>query len=244
MTPSAMILAAGLGKRMRPLTDTCPKPLIPVAGKPLLQHVLDRLTHSEISSVTVNSCYLADQVKTFLSDMAPHYEDDFNLSVIEETHPLETGGGVKNALALGKLTGDYSLIINSDLLLQERPDTNSLKKMSDFFDAEKMDVLLLLKPTEEGFGFHDIGDYYQDDTGRLLRRTSKNDKAPFLFIGTFLVNNSCYQDHGIDTFSNLEIFDAAQEKGRLFGCLFDGDVYHVGTVADLEKTEQILAQKP
>lgn len=243
MIKAAMILAAGLGTRMRPLTNTCPKPLIAVDGKSLLDHALDRLMPTSIHNVVINAHYKAEMVETHLEAAQKTYMPHLELKTLKEDVLLETGGGIKNALNQGALPDGVSLIINADLLLVEKQQAPSIDKLQSLFDPEKMDVLLLIKETTKAHGFHDIGDYYKDPQGRLTRRLNTDEKAPFVFIGTFLVNSRCYQNHEVKPFSNLEIFDKAQKEGRLYGCLFDGDVYHVGTVEDLEKTEKFLKEK-
>ena len=229
---TAMVLAAGYGKRMQPLTHTTPKPLLQVGGKPMLDHALDRLHEAGVTHAVVNAGYLGDQI-------AAHVATRRTPTIIlsPETTPLETGGGVKQALPW--LGNDPIYVLNSDLPWQDGP-TPALLKLRQTWDAGRMDVLLLLLPREYAHGFGPAGDFDLLSDGHIGRH-GKQPPYSHVFIGAFIVKPQLYRAIAATTFSNNIIFDQAEAANRLFGCVHDGTCYHVGTPEDLARANVLLA---
>jgi N-acetyl-alpha-D-muramate 1-phosphate uridylyltransferase len=219
----AMVLAAGLGKRMRPLTTTTPKPLIEIAGKALLDHMLDRLAQAGIEEAVVNVHYLAELIETHLRRRrakAPRV-----VISDERARLLETGGGVKKALPL--LGAAAFLVVNTDDVWAEGPRPN-LRRLIEYWDEARMDVLLLLAPTATSFGYEGAGDFAMNAHGRLRRRRDR-EVCPFVFAGVSIVRPSLFADTPDDAFSLNLIFDKAAAQHRLFGLRLEGFWMHVGT---------------
>ncbi len=227
----AMVLAAGLGKRMRPLTDTCPKPLIEVDGRSLLDRMIDRLEDAGVDQVVVNTHYLGDQVAAQMdSRQSPR------VTCIAEDDLLETGGGVKNALHL--LGKDAFFVANSDALLLNGP-YDSLSAMAATWDPETMDALLLLHSTVDAFGYEGMGDFCAEADGLLMRRPEM-EVAPWLFTGVQILKPALFEDTPDGPFSLNLIYDRAIEAGRLYGTRHDGEWFHVGTPEGLSEAEAFM----
>lgn len=216
----AMVLAAGLGTRMRPLTDAKPKPLIEVAGKPLIDHVLDRLAEAGVETVVVNVHYLSDMITRHLSARTKPRIDISD----ERGALLGTGGGVLKALP--KLGNAPFFHINSDTIWIEGPRPN-LTRLAEAFDAEAMDALLLLAPSTS-IGYDGSGDYVMTPNGRLQRRKER-EVAPFAFAGAAILSPSLFADAPKGDFPLTALFDRAEHAGRLYGLRLDGMWMHVGT---------------
>jgi MurNAc alpha-1-phosphate uridylyltransferase len=232
----AMVLAAGLGKRMRPLTTTTPKPLIEIAGKPLLDHMLDRLAEAGIEEAVVNVHYLAELIETHLR----RRRSKVPRIVIsdERARLLETGGGVKKALP--RLGEAPFLVVNTDDVWAEGPRPN-LRRLIDYWDEKRMGVLLLLAPTATSFGYEGPGDFAMDAHGRLRRRRER-EVCPFVFAGVSIVDPSLFAATPDGPFSMNLIFDKAAAGGRLFGLRLDGIWMHVGTPSAVAGTDARLAE--
>jgi MurNAc alpha-1-phosphate uridylyltransferase len=231
---TAMLLAAGLGKRMRPLTMTLPKPLVKVAGKTLADHVLDRLAQAGIETVVVNVHYLAELMELHLKRRtAPKILISDERAVL-----LDSGGGVRNALPM--LGRDPFLICNSDSFWIEGPRSN-LKALIEAFDPERMDILMLLAATASSVGFDGPGDYTLAADGRLTRRRER-EVSPFAYAGVLIINPSMFEDAPIGAFSLNRIFDRAEAAGRLFGRRLDGIWLHVGTPEAISDAEARIAR--
>ena len=230
---SAMLLAAGLGKRMRPLTDTRPKPLIDVAGKTLADHVLDRLAATGVERVVVNVHYLADMMEAHLSARtAP------TVTISDERAGLlDSGGGVGKALPL--LGPAPFIVCNADSFWIEGPAAN-LDRLKAAWRPEAMDILMLLAATTTSVGFYGRGDYTRDDAGRLRRRRD-GETAPFAYAGVLLIKPELFQGMP-EIFSLNRLFDIAEGKGRLFGLPLDGIWLHVGTPEAIGEAEARIAQ--
>lgn len=231
---TAMILAAGLGKRMRPLTATRPKPLVEVAGQALLDHVLDRLRSAGISNVVINVHYLADAVEAHLKRKAK----DLNVAVSDERALLlETGGGVVKALPL--IADDRFLVVNSDNLWIDGP-IDAIRLLADRWDDATMDTLLLLIPLARANCHSGQGDFHMDPAGTIARRKSSK-VAPFVFTGVQLVSKRLF-DGGMPEgpFSFNLLWDRAIEAGRAFGVVHQGLWFDVGTPPAIAKTEAML----
>ena len=230
---TAMVLAAGLGERMRPLTARMPKPLVPVGGKPLLDHVLDRLAGAGIECAVVNVHYLADQIERHLADRKKP-------SIVisdERSALLGTGGGVVKALdALGR---EPFVHVNSDTLWIDGVKSN-LERLAEAFDPASMDALLLLAPTASSIGYAGRGDYTMSSDGRLERR-AETVIAPFVFAGAALLRPELFKDAPRGAFALTRLFDRAAEAGRLHGLRLEGVWMHVGTADAIAKAEAAIA---
>jgi len=229
---TAMVLAAGLGTRMRPLTDRMPKPLVPVAGKPLLDHVLDRLAEAGVGTAVVNVHYLADQIIRHVADrQAPRV-----LISDERDTILGTGGGVVKALPLLGNAPFYHL--NSDTLWIDGARPN-LARLADAFDPARMDILLLMAPTAGSIGYAGSGDYAMLTDGRLQRR-KEHQVVPFVYAGAALISPAIFRDARAGEFALTRMFDAAAAQDRLFGLRLDGTWMHVGTPDAIAAAERAL----
>ncbi len=231
---TAMVLAAGLGKRMRPLTASRPKPLVEVRGKPLLDHVLDRLRAAGIGRAVVNVHYLADAVEAHLKDRA----DDLDILISDErARLLETGGGVTQALPL--IEDETFLVANSDNLWVDGP-IDAIGLLAERWDPAKMDALLLVVPLAEANCHQGMGDFQMDPLGRLTRR-ARGKPAPFVYTGVQLASRRLFRDAPEGVFSTNLLWDRAIEEGRLFGLVHEGLWFDVGTPAAIARTEAVLS---
>ncbi|MCC3303903.1 nucleotidyltransferase family protein [Sneathiella sp. HT1-7] len=229
-----MILSAGLGTRLRPITDVTPKPLVKVAGQALIDYCFDLLRCAGIRSVVVNKHHLAGQISEYVGAVT-----DLEIAVSDETAVLlETGGGVKKALPL--LGASPFFVLNSDVIVLDS-GASSLLKMHDLWDSEKMDALLLLHPVETAVGYAGKGDFHLGSDGRLTRRT-QGEGAPYLFTGVQILNPVLFDDTPDGAFSLNLLYDKALANGRLYGLLHEGHWLHVGTPdAVIEAGEKIEA---
>ena len=230
---TAMVMAAGLGKRMRPLTATRPKPLIEVAGKALLDHVLDRLRAAGVRKVVVNVHYLADALEAHLKGRAKGLE-----VVISDERALlmETGGGLVRAAPL--IDCDPFLAVNSDNLWVDGP-ADTLKLLASHWDDARMDALLLLVPLARAGNHRGMGDFHMDRTGRLRRRRQSH-VAPFVFTGVQMLSKRLLRDAPDGPFSTNILWDRAIEEGRCFGAVHQGLWFDVGTPKSIPATEAAL----
>lgn len=231
----AMVLAAGLGTRMRPLTDTLPKPLVPVLGKPLIDHVLDRLLAAGVEEAVVNLHYRADQIEAHLKDrVRPRitFSD-------ERSRLLDTGGGC--AKALPHFKGEPFFYVNSDTIWREAT-RDSLADMRAVFDPQKMDALMLVAPTHNSTGYEGLGDFSMDQEGRLLRREEKR-VAPFVWAGVQIIQPSLFADLPEGPFSTNLLWDRAAKAGRLYGIRLEGLWMHVGSIDGLKAAEAALTAR-
>lgn len=228
----AMVLAAGHGKRMRPLTDKVPKPLIRLGGQALLDHVLDRLDAAGVATAVVNVHYLADQVENHL---AGRNGPDIVVSD-ERDLLLDTGGGV--CRALGLLGAAPFFIHNSDSVWIEGA-ASSLERLGRAWDPDRMDSLLMLAPVVNSVGYAGAGDFTMAPDGRLQRRT-EGDIVPFVFAGVSIVHPRLFVDCPEGPFSLNLLWDRALAAGRLFGLRHEGIWMHIGTPEALEEAERCL----
>jgi len=217
----AMVLAAGLGTRMRPLTDVMPKPLVKVAGRALIDHVLDRLAEVGVEQAVVNVHYFADQIQQHLSQRKTP-----KIVISDERGLLlGTGGGVKKALPE---LGDAPFFhINSDTIWIDGVKPN-LTLLAEVFDGKSMDALLLLAPTTESVGYTGRGDFAMAPDGRLRKR-DEQEVAPFVFAGAAILSPALFKGAPSGEFSLTALFDRAAEAGRLRGLRLEGLWMHVGT---------------
>ncbi|WP_420137188.1 nucleotidyltransferase family protein [Sphingomonas sp.] len=230
---TAMVLAAGLGKRMRPLTATRPKPLVEVAGKPLLDHVLDRLRAAGIQRVVVNVHYLPDSVEAHLSAQSTGMEI---LISDERDLLLETGGGVTRALPL--IEDETFLIVNSDNLWVDGP-IDAIRLLAHRWDEERMDALLLVVPLAQAHCHGGTGDFRMDPMGRLTRR-APGKPAPFVYTGVQIVSRRLFRDAPDGSFSLNVLWNRAIAEQRVYGLVHEGLWFDVGTPPAIAKTEAIL----
>ena len=228
-----MLLAAGLGKRMRPITTTMPKPLVEVGGRALLDRAIDRIADAGIDRVVVNVHYLADLIEAHL---ARRTRPEIVISD-ERDVLLETGGGVKRALP--KLGPDPFLLLNSDSLWIEGPHAN-LDRFIGTWDPERMDIQLLLAATATSVGYDGAGDFTMDASGRLCRR-SEREVTPFVYAGVAILKPELFANTPEGPFSLNLLFDRAIEAGTLFGLRLEGEWLHVGDPGAIAAAEARLA---
>jgi N-acetyl-alpha-D-muramate 1-phosphate uridylyltransferase len=230
---TAMIMAAGLGKRMRPLTATRPKPLIEVKGKALLDHVLEKLREAGVRKIVVNVHYLADALEAHLMSR------DHGLEVVisdERDLLMETGGGLVRAAPL--IDCDPFLALNSDNLWIDGP-ADTLRLLASQWDDSRMDALLLLVPQARALNHKGIGDFHMDRAGRIRRR-EKSHVAPFVFTGIQIVSKRLLRDAPDGPFSPNILWNRAIEEGRCFGAVHQGLWFDVGTPQSIQLTETAL----
>ena len=228
----AMVLAAGFGKRMLPLTDTLPKPLIRLGGRPLLDHVLDRLGDAGIRAAVVNVHYLPGLIETHLSGRT-HPQ----ITISDERDAiLDTGGAVQKALPL---LGDAPFFVhNSDSVWIER-NGNTLVRMMDAWNPVTMDALLLLAPVATSLGYDGRGDFHMSEAGGLSWRKGE-ERAPYVFAGVSINHPRQFEGAPAGAFSLVKLWDKALAAGRLAGIRLDGVWMHVGTPEALSDAEKRL----
>ncbi|WP_191086294.1 nucleotidyltransferase family protein [Roseococcus microcysteis] len=228
-----MVLAAGLGTRMRPLTATTAKPLLRVRGRSLLDHALDRLAEAGVEQVVVNAHWRAERVAEALSARTAPPQTRLQL----EPDLLETGGGVRRALPL--LGEAPFAVVNGDAFWLDGPRP-ALLRLRDAFDPERMDALLLMVRTSTIEGEVGRGDFHMDPMGRL-RRPDPHEQAPYLFGGVQVMAPALVAPEPQGRFSLNRCFDRALAAGRLYGLVHDGWWFHLSTPPDLARTERHLA---
>jgi len=230
----AMVLAAGLGVRMRPLTDNIPKPLVRVAGQPLLDHVLDKLGNAGVTEAVVNVHYLPDQI-------IEHTKRRTRPRVLisdERDQVLGTGGGVVKALPL--LGGAPFFHVNSDTMWIDGVRSN-LARLAETFDPDGMDILLLMAPTTSSIGYGGRGDYAMLPDG-ALRKRREHQVVPFVYAGAAIMSPSLFAGAPKGEFSLTKVFDRANEQERLFGLRLDGVWMHVGTPDAIHAAEEAFLE--
>ena len=230
---TAMVMAAGLGKRMRPLTATRPKPLVKVAGKAMIDHCLDKLWEAGVMKVVVNAHYLPDALEAHLKSV--NYPFDIRISD-ERAQLMETGGGMVQAAPL--MDGDLFFAINSDNLWTDGPG-NSLQRLVEGWDDAIMDALLLVVPQTKAHNHKGAGDFTLDDMGRISRRLPGR-QAPFIYTGIQLVSKRLLRDAPEGPFSTNILWNRAIEEGRLYGLVHDGSWFEVGSPESIRPTEEAL----
>ena len=231
---TAMVMAAGLGKRMRPLTATQPKPMVRVAGKPLLDHVLDRLGEAGVDKTVINVHYLGEQI---IAHTAARQKPKVVISD-ERNEVLGTGGGVVKALPL--LGTDPFFHLNADTLWIDSVTPN-LQRLADAFDPARMDILLLMAPTTGSIGYDGAGDFTMLTDGRLQRRREQH-VVPFVYAGAAIISPAIFADAPAGEFSLTRMFDRANEQERLFGLRLDGTWMHVGTPDAVAAAEEAFLE--
>ena len=229
----AMVLAAGLGTRMRAASDSLPKPLMPCAGKPLIEHALDRLAAVGATSVVVNSHYLGDLLAAHIEDYAVRHPE-LAIRMSPENQLLDTGGGV--ALALPQLGAAPFFVLNSDAILD---DGAALLRLAAAWDDARMDALLLLCPQARAVGHSGGGDFRLGQDGRPVRAIGADDAH--IFCGVQMLHPRLFRDAPNGAYSLNRHYDEAARAGRLFALEHEGWWYHVGTPQALAEAERRLA---
>ncbi len=230
----AMVLAAGLGLRMRPLTERIPKPLVSVAGRTLLDHVLDKLGDAGVSEAIVNVHYLPDQI---IDHVAGRKRPRVTISD-ERDQVLGTGGGVVKALPL--LGKEPFFHVNADTLWIDGVRPN-LARLAEAFDPSRMDILLLMAPTASSIGYEGSGDYAMLPDG-ALRKRKEHQVVPFVYAGVAIMSPAIFAGAPEGDFSLTRMFDAANEQERLFGLRLDGTWMHVGTPDAIGAAEEAFLE--
>jgi MurNAc alpha-1-phosphate uridylyltransferase len=230
----AMVLAAGLGLRMRPLTEQMPKPLVQVAGRALLDHVLDKLGVAGVSEAIVNVHYLPDQI---IDHVAGRTGPRVTISD-ERDEVLGTGGGVVRALPL--LGAAPFFLVNADTLWIDGVRAN-LARLAEAFDPARMDVLLLMAPTASSIGYDGSGDYAMLPDG-ALRKRREHQLVPFVYAGAAILSPALFTAAPTGEFPLIKMFDAANAQERLFGLRLDGVWMHVGTPDAVQAAEEAFLE--
>ncbi len=232
---TAMVMAAGLGKRMRPLTATRPKPLIEVAGRSLLDRALDGVAAAGIGHAVVNAHYFADQIEAAVKARRTPARIDVS---DERGKLLETGGGITKALPL--INGDAFYTINADnMWIDGAQDT--LRLLAARWNPAEMDALLLLVPLARAHGYDGRGDFHMDGLGHLTPRAGLK-VAPFVYSGVQIIARRLFDGEPVAPFTMWRAWNKALENGRMFGLSHPGLWFHVGTPASIGETEALLAE--
>ncbi len=230
---TAMVLAAGYGKRMRPLSEHTPKPMVRLAGSPLIDHALARLADAGVREAVVNLHYRADVLEAHLRAR----REPPAITISDERDALlDTGGGVKKALV--RLGPDGFFVCNSDSVWIESGASN-LSRLAAIWDADAMDSLLLLADARGSLGYDGPGDFEMSEDGRLVRR-AEGAAAPLVFAGVSIAHPRLFEDSPEGAFSLNPIWDRAIARGRLFGVRLQGAWMHVGTPEALDAAERRL----
>ncbi len=233
MPKSAIVLAAGLGTRMRPYNGNVPKPLVAVGGKALIDYALDRLAEAGVERAVVNVHYLAEVLERHLASRTRP-----RIVVSDERGMLlGTGGGIANALP--KLGDAPFFLVNSDTMWVDGIKPN-FARLADAFNSAAMDALLLLAPTVGSIGYEGGGDYAMLPDGRLRRRTG-GEKVPHVYAGASILSPALFEGAPAGEFPLTLLFDRAGERGRLFGLPLEGRWMHVGTPEAVAEAEAALA---
>lgn len=230
----AMLLAAGHGLRMRPLTLTRPKPLVEISGKPLIDYAMDRLRAAGITEVIINVHYLPEQIENWArQQMSPH------IVISDERNDLlDTGGGIAHALE--HFDGTPFFVLNSDSFWLEGA-IPALGRLAEDWQDEKMDCLLLLCPLERTVGYAGKGDFLVNELGQVARR-QKDDLNALAYAGAYAVHPRMFVDAPQRKFSMNELWNRAITNGKLYGLVHDGLWFHVGEPSSIPLAEAVLGQ--
>lgn len=235
ISKKAFVLAAGLGERMRPLTDNCPKPLLYVGGRTMLDRALDALEEAGVEEVVVNLHYLPRMIEDHLK-----IRKSPKIVYAHEDTLLDTGGGVKKMLA--HFGNEPFFVLNADVVWTDGGGESTLRRMAAKWDGAKMDLLLLLHTTQDLPAYAGKGDYYlPEGSDRPVFKARAAHPANFIFAGPRIVHPRLFDGAPDGPFSFLQLFHKAEAAGRLYAHRHDGDWHHVGTPEALEETNRILA---
>jgi MurNAc alpha-1-phosphate uridylyltransferase len=230
---NTMVLAAGFGQRMRPLTLTTPKPLVKVAGKALIAYGFERLRAARVATAVVNVHYLPEQIEAWAAQQtSPRI-----IISDERSGILDTGGGIAKALPL--LGADPFFVINSDSVWVDEGEP-ALDRLRAAWDDEVMDCLLLLTPLHRTIGYDGKGDFVKHPDGRLTRRSASPDGEPLVYSGAYIVSPRLFANVEVLSFSMNLLWDKAITAGRLFGITHHGRWLHVGTPEAIAPAEAAL----
>ena len=233
MIDTAMVLAAGFGTRMRPITEHTPKPLIPLCGRSLIDHGIDRLVAVGVKRVVVNTHYKAPMMAEHLTQRR-----DVEIVLSHEETLLDTGGGVKNAL---KHLGEAFYVMNADVFwLNGR--TPALTRLARAWDPARLDALMLVQRTTSAIGYDGIGDFAVDPLGHVRRRAER-EVVPYLFAGIEVLSRRFFDGSPDGVFSLNPLWNKAIASGRLAAIIHDGEWFHVGTPQGLAASEDRLTER-
>jgi len=235
VSDTAMVMAAGLGKRMLPLTATTPKPLVEVSGRKLIDYMIDHLADAGIERAVVNVHYLPDQLEEYLAGRQ-HPKIVFS---DERALLLETGGGMVKAWCAGLLPDPF-FCVNSDNIWIDGP-RNTLLDLSAAWDPARMDALLLVVPKERAHQHRGKGDFHIEPDGRLRRRAPDEDSAPYIYIGAQIAAHRLLRDAPEGPFGTMVLWQRAIDEGRLFGVVHQGEWFDLGTPEAIAPAEARLA---
>ena len=227
----AMVLAAGFGLRMRPITLKTPKPLIRVSDRTLLDWALDRLEAAGVTDAVVNVHHLGEQIIEHVKSRSSP-----SIEISQEDEILETGGGVKKALPL--LGSDAFYVANADVLWLNG-QCDAIQRLADMWDDDTMDGLLLLHPTVDAYGYDGVGDFILDQEGRVERRAELEVSA-YLFTGVQILHPRLFEGAPDGPFSLNVLYDKAIASGRLHAIVHDGEWFHIGTPDGLDEAERFM----
>ena len=226
-TKSAIILAAGFGKRMRHLTDELPKPLISFKGKPLIQYSIDFLESLEVREIIVNVHYKSEKIKEFIKNLG-----NSKIKISDESSEiLDTGGGVKKAMSL--INGTESIVVNSDILWDEK-QINPIKAMDVMFDRNSCDALLCLSSIKNTKGYKGEGDFVFLDDNKICRYQD-NDKNPFVYCGAQIISENAFINFEEDIFSINKIWNRSILNDKLMGYKNGNEIFHIGSIETLDQ---------
>lgn len=231
-SPHAFVLAAGLGTRLRPHTDHLPKPLVPVAGRPLLDYILDHLKEAGVRQITVNLHHRPELVRLYLESRL-----DLDITQSPEDELLDTGGGLVRAR--DTLGSAPFFMINGDAFWTDGPAGSALRRLQQEFDPDMMDILLLLLPVARMSLTGGVGDYDLLPNGHAVRSHDKTGLQ--MFTGVRLCHPRILENVPPGKFSFLELMDRAEKAGRLYGLEHDGDWHHISTPEDLFAVNRAMA---
>ncbi|MBX2834444.1 MAG: nucleotidyltransferase family protein [Micavibrio sp.] len=228
----AFILAAGLGTRMRPLTDHIPKPMVVVAGEPLVDHITHDLRDVDVKRCVVNTHYKAEVLRDHLAKVL-----EPEIIISHEPTLLDTGGGLKNALH--HFNNDF-YIISGDSFWLDNEKGKMLSDLAAQWDAQKMDILIALQAVDRMTLTRGVGDYDLDEQGRAVRSMDKS--GAYMFTSVRINSKAIFDNTPPvgEAFSYLALLDRAQEQGRLYGMVYEGDWHHISTPEDLTAVNQSL----
>ncbi|MCB1529385.1 MAG: nucleotidyltransferase family protein [Alphaproteobacteria bacterium] len=228
---TAFILAAGKGSRLQPFTDHMPKPMVPVGGKPLIDHILKKLESEKIRKVVINTHHLRNILEK-------HLEKTTCPQIVfsPEQDLLDTGGGVKKALL--ELGSAPFFMINGDAFWDEKTDKTALGRLSEYWDPEKMDILILLQPVDRMILTKGVGDYDLTPDGRAVRNKEK--RGQYMFAGVRITKPTLFKNRTEDIFSFFDLMDEAEQKRQLYGLVHEGAWHHISTPEDLERVNAAL----
>ena len=226
-TKSAIILAAGFGKRMRHLTDELPKPLISFKGKPLIQYSIDFLESLEVREIIVNVHYKSEKIKEFIKNLG-----NSKIKISDESSEiLDTGGGVKKAMSL--INGTESIVVNSDILWDEK-QINPIKAMDVMFDRNSCDALLCLSSIKNTKGYKGEGDFVFLDDNKICRYQD-NDKNPFVYCGAQIISENAFINFEEDIFSINKIWNRSILNDKLMGYKNGNEIFHIGSIETMDQ---------